>query len=786
MLVKIIAMGSTPQVWKELFDQLRAPLQEVAYSVAIFSRPEELEYLEREILPHRWKQECPDFLIAGMPAPERMAGELALFQAARTRSPKRPPALVLAMPSLEKGLKELVGRSGPVTLLLEDDQAVSLSDPTLLVRKFPREFPRIPVGGSLSGLRLRSGDGSRKEVRPDKLDIGAAIGFSQIETCFQNGEAKKPREWLKGILREVGRKRLPRVAGLLREPGGMFLFPGVPFDRVRGVAINGVSFSLLLETGKAAEDSPSFQRLVAAIRKTGERHEKLWRTALHRIRTAENRTDIPVVCGGGNALLRATLGELMVADGYQRCFTLATPGEGLFREPTLLLQVAPWQRGELGAQAEAPLVLQIGEDLEGRLKGLDSLLPWRDLPLEKGEPDPEPLSGEAFTRQKKRLIRRGSRAESELSLTEKRTLLLTQETEVLRTAQGKLLELLGARDTIQIWNGKLPRDVRQVLVFSHDQEEAGAVLQALPKIAKKRWFDLSPYTDADSLPNLNLADVRHYADAGMMVMTASSRERLQALYDRTEAQLAEGEQGLSDSSAALTRLREEHREVAEAKRKLARRWVRETLAQWLADNQRRIGKGLELLRERHERRWFGRAQVRRVTVFPSRQENREALLEACREVYPGFALSQSIVVPYEFEFLTALPEEEAEATRARARRDGLVASAAEARVAEALARRNEALFADYLQVVGGDLADVRTDLLLIEHQPEIALRLLGHLRMSRPKLKHTPALLIFPDHWVPPERKGLPWPRTRVLLLRRMGALNAADCARHLRAMYAV
>jgi len=89
-------------------------------------------------------------------------------------------------------------------------------------------------------------------------------------------------------------------------------------------------------------------------------------------------------------------------------------------------------------------------------------------------------------------------------------------------------------------------------------------------------------------------------------------------------------------------------------------------------------------------------------------------------------------------------------------------------------------------VVSNDLTGMRTDLVLIEHRPEIASRILEHVRRAAPRLENVPAVLILSELWAPPADKPLPWPRTRVALLPRMGTLSAKDCAEHLSALYSM
>jgi hypothetical protein len=191
-----------------------------------------------------------------------------------------------------------------------------------------------------------------------------------------------------------------------------------------------------------------------------------------------------------------------------------------------------------------------------------------------------------------------------------------------------------------------------------------------------------------------------------------------------------------------------------------------------------------VLRRRHERRWFSRALVNRVAVVPSGAENRPALLGACRELYPGLNAEHSRVVPYDYQPLDELPGEERKAVREALGTAAPPAQVLAERTAAALAERNRQLFAAYLDLVTQELEPLRADLLLIEQRREIAFAILAHLRHSLPALAETPAIVILPEDWAPGRNAALPWTRTRVVCLRRLGALTQEDCTRHLRALY--
>ncbi len=63
-------------------------------------------------------------------------------------------------------------------------------------------------------------------------------------------------------------------------------------------------------------------------------------------------------------------------------------------------------------------------------------------------------------------------------------MVLGQEVQVLEAAGEKLAQILNG--AVQTWTGELTEPVRQLLLLSHDEEEAATVMRSLPRISKKR------------------------------------------------------------------------------------------------------------------------------------------------------------------------------------------------------------------------------------------------------------------------------------------------------------
>jgi hypothetical protein len=811
MLVKLIALGLSPPVWKNVFHHIRTQLPQAPFAAAIFSTADEMAYLQHEYYPAQWRRERPDFLFCEAPTGRewhdrlrflatlrtpRQAGEAPAAEGAASGTAasasqasvatSAPPVeLVLVVSTLDHSLRQLIQGPYPIRLVLDNGSRFRVSDPAMVVDAFPSGFPRLAVHDHLTRIRLRQKRGKVDEIAPLRLAQGVVLGLDEIEAVEQLGERMEPAEWLKRVAK-AEKLKLPKglPLGLLRESKGLYLFPGVPVGRVRGVCVGDVEYAHLLDMGQLTLQSPHFAALLNGVRQSSRWHGQRDAEVARALAEAAGKRDLPIVCGGGVPVLNELFAERLAAEGFARLATLEGFRDDLFREPTLVIRLSHFADEGIGVQVEPPTIFPIEDDLAVPLTALHGLPPLTEVPYIPGEgaqPQAQArLTDAQLAESRGQVLARGNRARAGRDLAEKRVLLLQQEHGVLETARGELTALLEAKDSLLIWSGSLPAGVKQVLVFSHDQEEAGAVLQALTGVSKKRWFDLSPVTSAESIRALAHAPVEEYRRDGVLIVTASSRERLNDLRERIEQDHGQVAKQLDEAQAALTFYQGELDKAVAAQHALARQWLRGVFDGWLAQHRPRLAEQIEHLRLRHERQWLARAMIHRVLTISSNGENRPALVDACRQLYPGYNDEHSVVVPYDFEPLDALPREQADAVLQKAREEGLDDTHGRERLDAALGDQNNALFNSYLDVLGKEVEPVLADLVLIEHRAPVAGAILEFLRARVPELKDVPAVLILPEDWLPPENQALPWPNTRVVILRRMGGLTAREVERAL------
>ncbi|MDH5752142.1 MAG: hypothetical protein OEZ59_06960 [Deltaproteobacteria bacterium] len=784
MLVKIIAMGHTPAVWKNIFRHLRMDLPDHPFAAGVFNSDDDISYLMHEFFPDQWEKDQPDFLLAEPPAGPRWQERLEFCRMV-SRQQDRPVKLCLALATLHEGLRRLVQGPAPVRLILENGATLSVSDPGLLTEKFPEGFPRLKVNDHVTALLLRRQGRQSAEVRPEVLKKGALLGFGEIEGIRVGEKSLSVDKWLGRLRKETGLKLSWTGGGLIQEPQGLFLFPGIPFDEVAKVRLGEVTFENLLGLGHLFPEAASYQDLLKSIRKTGNRIRNEYDAHNRRLRESEARADLPVVCAGGAPLVRETLAALLAGRGFARCSAMEHPAEGVFREPTLLIQVGAWPSDGQAAQVEPPVLWRIDEPLEKLFAPLDGVLDWRSLSQAPLDGKQKKLTSTRLRDEVESAAKLEGKAVKGLEFARKRHLLLKQEAEVLQRALDKCALMLSADDAQLVWEpGKLPKHLKQGLVLSFDPEEAGAILQALAGLGRKRWLDLSSCQEPEQVAGLDLTIMDQYREQGLVVIAGGTRMRLEAIESQTRDQLEEAREQIRETGRAQGFYEDESARCRRQRDDLARRWVRDSLLGWMQRHGDDLEDYLHVIRERHEKRWFSRGLVRKVAVIPSSRENGEALLEGCRKVFPGLNRERSHVIWYDHEGLHRLPRERQEELIKKSREAGHSAHVINDILRQVMHEHNRMALDEYKRQVTQEMRMTHPDLLVIENDRETASELLEHLRKNIHNLAQTPVVLVLGDGWSPADGEPYPWYHTRVLLIRRLGCLSGDDFAGQLQTVF--
>ena len=786
MRVKIVAIGHSPPVWKNVFHHLRGVLPGHPFAAGIFSTTDEMDYLTGSFFPHQWRREEVDLVICEGGGGHDWRRRLDFLKRVSAQQDTPPVRQALTLASLEGGLRQLIQGRLPVEIQTGHKNRFRVSDPAFITRGFPEDFPRLRVNEYVTGLRMERRKGQVEDVSPHNLAPGTLVGFSELETLVHQGEALEPEDWLRKVLK-LNKLRLPpgTCPGLIQEGKSLYLFPGIPAGRVQAISVDGVVFQHLLDLGQLNGNAPQYNAMVETLREMAARHQERHAQAVRRNRLGMDRRELPLMAVGGPEVVRNTLAERLARLGYARATAQSTLGEGDLREPTLLLLTGQVDPALFSLQLEEPVAVSLTNKIDPKLKPLEGFMPdWHEVPYQPPAEDgagPRPGGGN-LKRAAEELSSRARKAAEGLKRADSQSHLLGQESTVLEAALQRLQELLAGPKAPALWSGNLPASTRAVVIFAHDPEEAGAALQSLGHIQRRRWFDLRPHHNPEAMRVLDLGHLEPYLEDGSWVITSTSREKLRQFEQEMRTGLEDARRGTEEAGAARRFYEGEDARGLEARQNLVRDWVRESTDKVLRENEDALSEMLDLVRRRSERRWLSRALVNRVCIVASDAANLEALAAACREVYPSVNLEHSLILPYHYAPLDALPADE----RRLLAPPGTELSPGElgARVADALERTNRIQRQAYFDLVGGAIEQHRVDLLLIEQHSETAIALLEYLRGANPALEQVPAVLVLPNYWAVEPGRALPWPRTRLVLWRRMGAVTAEEAANQLEALY--
>ena len=155
MLVRILAVGLTHALWKNVFHHLRSALPDTPFAAGYFSAPEELAYLRQPEVQRQWRREPADNVLTAPAEPGAWPERMALLHALGVRPEERPPRLGLVLHTMAHGLRHLAQSVSPLMVVLDNDAEFILSDPTLLDAASPlllehreriyREHMELPI-----------------------------------------------------------------------------------------------------------------------------------------------------------------------------------------------------------------------------------------------------------------------------------------------------------------------------------------------------------------------------------------------------------------------------------------------------------------------------------------------------------------------------------------------------------------------------------------------------------------------------------------------------------------
>ncbi|MDH4121946.1 MAG: hypothetical protein OEV94_10175 [Deltaproteobacteria bacterium] len=741
MRVKLIALGDHRQAWEERLDMLEEMLPSVSFCSYIFGGKEGLTELMEAYFAPPFSTEPPDLILAALDEGEERDRQLAFLSKVREANPQTAPDLVLALFGVTAGLRQLVETAGPVQFMLENQSRFNISDPELLLEHYPEEYPHPRVNGYLRALKVplpgaAPGTVAWGEVGLMDLPMGTLISLHRVGEVMAMDGPQDPRRWLKNVLKkEQITTPWKAPAALYREPKGLFLYPGIPANRVQGVVVKGVGFSGLLDTRRLGNREAPAQ-LAGALEVIADRRRQEWQAAETRLRTAENRAELPVWCHGRLPTLERLMVRVLQRWGFARA-GMILPGENpSVEEPGLVLELtAVKQRVTLAQGLERLPAVSLAPELRGKLGFLARDRSWHDLPWEVIDRVgwEERVEAARVEEWRKRMAADIRAARKQAAGEHRRQILLGQEESVLERARENLGDFLLRGGRVRLWEGAAPPAISKALVLTHDREEAEIMLADMPHVSKKRWLDLSPFRSPESLQASQRETLNHYLDGGAVFITPGALRRVTHIHDTLSRQLVEARESLDTSRAEHQTQTATEARAKETSQRLALQYAGVVLNDWVAAREPALTARLAALRRRQEQDWFTPALVTSCAIVGNSDDSRQGLTAAAQRLFPGMKPARLRVLPYQFD-----PPDNP--------------------------RQRREMLEDYLRVVENEL-NFQPDwsMILLEDEPATAFPLLERIRAAKPPLSRAPVVLLLTRPWLPEEHAPLPWRRVRVI-----------------------
>ncbi len=800
MLVKILALGLEPQAWESLFACLRERLPQLPMAAAMYCNALEIAGL-RERLQGYHEESC-DVLLCGLMLDSSLREQLELVEDICQQQPKNPMALVL--PGGGHQLRKLAASNLSLQVEIPDRPPLSLYSPSLLIDNLPPHFPLVRVDAAIQRLIFHGGGPFSRRMQPHQLPDNSLVALDMLESIHDEQDTPcSPRRWLKKILRQAGVQPAAKPVGLLKDAKGLFLFPGVPVGEIRCLELNGLRFDYWLDTAPNSQ-LPGFEQLAEQLSSCGRTQARSWENVFQSIRQMEYKTDVPIWLQGGSPLLRESLLHLLQQQGHQDVQLRPQSSSFLLREPSLLLHL-DCTPPAAEAHIEPPQILLLGNELQQLMQPLHPLADWRTLRFQAPSEDnpqiptntdenakilPAPNPPTMLDRQLQNFQHRRDKLHDAVNMTHKRILMLQQTCDIHSEALAQLQLLLGENSPLTNWNEASSPQAQKILLLSHDPEEAAQCMHSLAHIPQRRWLDLHPIQDAETLLRFPLHQLHAAACSSqppvsaqdispsvvnvdsesavesdtktspetsselavsMVLISARARSRLLQLQEAIQQELQQSQNTLLtlQERADFYRL-ERSKQAAEAPA-LVSSWTLATIQQWLTQHQP-WRQALECVCRQTERIWLAPANIHHIGISASSNQNRNAVLAACQQIFPLLRKQHHSAPPFSYK-----PEEQSLPPNQHPNADA---------------------FQQYIQMLSAQFSAQHVHLLLIEHPYTVALAILSALRQL-PHFQSTPAILLIPDLQIPSASNTLPY--TRICWAPRIGSLTSDDVASAIR-----
>ena len=567
----LVGIGFTPEYWEELVHSIRKQSPDETLVGTLLST-EAVEPEQIEVLGDQISDSHPDLVFFNLLALEN-THDWRNFLTRTQSNCEDQLKWVLVIEREQEELSMLVKLKPEVELI--NGMRFPVNDPGLFLNRHIRSFPRIRLNSSVQTLEFLNGNSGTLRQRPSEIKSNTLIPFSDLRHVETPKGDLHPKEWLDEFLQSRPKPvHSDQVKGILRESKGCYLFPGIPFNSITSIHVEGAKIHHVLRSGHFNLNNIPFKRMIEEVR------EEWMEMARVPEAMATKRQKISICCLGEvpvlNSILRIQLGEL----GYRRFSetTRLEPGSHELDPAMVWLKLS-----EFTGTLLKGTILDWSSDMRRFLKPLKRFVDLQTLDL-SGTITSSPLMQIELEKQSLDLLRREKKLESERKLANNRLLLHSQEKKILEKAEKVSQILLQILNQYCPWEnaGQLKLDqVNHLLLFCEEEMSAAQMTHELQHVQRKWWINPHQFQQPEHLQKLDPVSLKRYFEEGVTLATEVSVQHFLSLCETLSSGVETSSAMLEEQHLILENSNQELEKIRTRKSQLALHWLYVSLKQLL-------------------------------------------------------------------------------------------------------------------------------------------------------------------------------------------------------------
>ena len=567
----LVGIGFTSDYWDELVHSIRKQSPDETLVGTLIST-EAADSDQVEVLGDQISDSHPDLVIFNLLALENTQDWRNFLT--RTQANCEEQLRWVLVVERENEELSMLARLEPEVELI-NGMRFPVNDPGIFLNRHIRSFPRIRLNSSIQTLEFVNGKSGTLRRRPSELKQNTLIPFNDLRHVETPEGDLHPKQWLEEFLLSRPKPvHADQVKGIIRESKGCYLFPGIPFNSIARIHIDGARIDHVLRSSHFNLNNIPFRRMIEQVR------EEWMEMARVPEATAEKRQKISICCLGEipvlNSILRIQLSEL----GYRRFSetTQLQPGPHDLDPALVWLQLSEFT----GTLLKGKMV-DWSTDIRRFLQPLKRFVDLNNLDL-SGAITSSPLMQIELEKQSLDLLRREKKLESERNLANNRLLLHSQEKKLLEKA-AKVSEILGqALKNYCPWQdtAKLELDhVNLMLLLCEEEMAAAQLTRELQQVQRKWWINPHLFQQPEHLHRLDPVSLKRFVEEGQTVATEVSIQHFRELCESARSDIETSSVLLEEQHQVLENTDRELEKIRIRKSQLALHWLYVSLKQLL-------------------------------------------------------------------------------------------------------------------------------------------------------------------------------------------------------------